>query len=152
MAGKPQRPLLDETVRRVGGERPLMVGDRLDTDIEGAHEAEVDSLLVLTGVTGLADLVAATPRLRPTYLVGGPGRPVRAARRAGAGRRRLGGRAAGSARWPTGGSRSTGDGDAGRLVARGRRRRPGSTSTAPARPADVDGLAAPRADAGERGR
>ena len=28
---------MDETVRRVGGDRPLMVGDRLDTDIEGAH-------------------------------------------------------------------------------------------------------------------
>ena len=37
VAGKPARPLLDETVRRVGGERPLMVGDRLDTDIEGAR-------------------------------------------------------------------------------------------------------------------
>jgi HAD superfamily hydrolase (TIGR01450 family) len=67
-AGKPQRPLLDETVRRVGGEHPLMIGDRLDTDIEGAHEAGVDSLLVLTGVSGLADLAAAGPRLRPTYL------------------------------------------------------------------------------------
>ena len=39
VAGKPARPLLDETVRRCGGERPLMVGDRLDTDIEGAHAA-----------------------------------------------------------------------------------------------------------------
>ncbi|GAA1479558.1 HAD hydrolase-like protein [Nocardioides aestuarii] len=68
VAGKPQRPLLDETVRRVGGERPLMVGDRLDTDIEGAHEAGVDSLLVLTGVTGLAELVAAPARHRPTFL------------------------------------------------------------------------------------
>jgi HAD superfamily hydrolase (TIGR01450 family) len=68
VAGKPERPLLDETVRRVGGQRPLMVGDRLDTDIEGAHAAEVDSLLVLTGVTGLPDLVSAPPRLRPTYL------------------------------------------------------------------------------------
>lgn len=68
VAGKPDRPLLDETVRRVGGERPLMVGDRLDTDIEGAHRAGVDSLLVLTGVTGLADLVTATPELRPTYV------------------------------------------------------------------------------------
>lgn len=68
VAGKPARPLLDETVRRVGGQRPLMVGDRLDTDIEGAHEAGLDSLLVLTGVTGLAELVAATERLRPTYV------------------------------------------------------------------------------------
>ncbi|MGZ5401276.1 MAG: HAD-IIA family hydrolase, partial [Nocardioides sp.] len=68
VAGKPERPLLEETVRRVGGERPLMIGDRLDTDIEGAHRAKVDSLLVLTGVTGLAELVAATPQQRPTYL------------------------------------------------------------------------------------
>ncbi|GAB2452496.1 HAD hydrolase-like protein [Nocardioides hungaricus] len=68
VAGKPARPLLDETVRRVGGRRPLMVGDRLDTDIEGAHRAGLDSLLVLTGVTGLAELVAAPEELRPTYL------------------------------------------------------------------------------------
>jgi ribonucleotide monophosphatase NagD (HAD superfamily) len=68
IAGKPERPLLDETVSRVGGRRPLMVGDRLDTDILGAHNAGVDSLLVLTGVTGLPELVAATPEERPTYL------------------------------------------------------------------------------------
>lgn len=68
VAGKPRRPLLDETVRRVGGDRPLMVGDRLDTDIEAAHEAEVDSLLVMTGVTGLGELAAAGPGSRPTYV------------------------------------------------------------------------------------
>jgi glycerol-1-phosphatase len=68
VAGKPQRPLLDETVRRVGGTRPLMVGDRLDTDIEGAYHAQVDSLLVMTGVTGVAELAAARPTGRPTYL------------------------------------------------------------------------------------
>jgi HAD superfamily hydrolase (TIGR01450 family) len=68
VAGKPARPLLDETVRRCGGGRPLMVGDRLDTDIEGAHAAGLDSLLVMTGVTGLAELVAARPEQRPTYV------------------------------------------------------------------------------------
>ena len=68
VAGKPERPLLDETVRRVGGRRPLMVGDRLDTDIEGANRAGYDSLLVLTGVTGLEDLVGAEEQLRPTYI------------------------------------------------------------------------------------
>jgi len=68
VAGKPSRPLLDETVRRVGGERPLMVGDRLDTDIEGATNVGIDSLLVLTGVTGLPELVSARPEERPTYL------------------------------------------------------------------------------------
>jgi glycerol 3-phosphatase-2 len=68
VAGKPQPPLLEETIRRVGGERPLMVGDRLDTDIEGARNLDLPSLLVMTGVTGLAELVAAPERLRPTYV------------------------------------------------------------------------------------
>ena len=68
VAGKPEKPLMEETVRRVGGERPLMVGDRLDTDIEGAHAIGVPSLLVLTGVSRLEDLATATPELRPTYI------------------------------------------------------------------------------------
>src|SRR3954454_5797 len=68
VAGKPQRPLLDETRRRVQGEHPLMVGDRLDTDISGAHGADVDSLLVMTGVTSVSDLVAAPPQQRPTWI------------------------------------------------------------------------------------
>ncbi|QIX27532.1 HAD-IIA family hydrolase [Nocardioides sp. JQ2195] len=68
VAGKPRRPLLDETIRRVGGTRPLMVGDRLDTDIEGANAADVDSLLVMTGVTNEDDLVRAPEQLRPTYI------------------------------------------------------------------------------------
>lgn len=68
VAGKPARPLLDETIRRVGGERPLMVGDRLDTDIEGAVALGIPSLLVRTGVSGLGELAAAPPRQRPTYL------------------------------------------------------------------------------------
>lgn len=68
VAGKPARPLLDEAVRRVGGDRPLMVGDRLDTDILGARHAGLDSLLVLTGVTGLSELAAAPEGMRPSYL------------------------------------------------------------------------------------
>lgn len=68
VAGKPDRPLFDETFRRVGGDRPLMVGDRLDTDIAGAHRAGVDSLLVLTGVSGLTDIAAAPTEQRPTFI------------------------------------------------------------------------------------
>ncbi|MDP3969211.1 MAG: HAD-IIA family hydrolase [Nocardioides sp.] len=68
VAGKPARPLLDETMIRVGGERPLMVGDRLDTDIAGARATGVPSLLVLTGVTDLAALVEAAADERPSYL------------------------------------------------------------------------------------
>jgi glycerol 3-phosphatase-2 len=68
VAGKPERPLLDETLRRVGGQRPLMVGDSLHTDIAGAQRAGTDSLLVMTGVTALSDLVAARPDQRPTWV------------------------------------------------------------------------------------
>lgn len=68
VAGKPERPLFDETLTRVGGEHPLMVGDRIDTDILGARRAGIASLLVLTGVTRLAELAAATPDERPDYL------------------------------------------------------------------------------------
>jgi HAD superfamily hydrolase (TIGR01450 family) len=68
VAGKPEKPLMEETVLRVGGDRPLMVGDRLDTDIEGAHAIDAPSLLVLTGVTWLEELASAPPRLRPTYI------------------------------------------------------------------------------------
>ena len=68
VAGKPEPPLFEETLRRVGGKRPLVVGDRLDTDIEGAVRTGYDSLLVMTGVTGLAELVSAGPEARPTYV------------------------------------------------------------------------------------
>ncbi len=45
-----------------------MVGDSLHTDIAGAHRAGTDSLLVMTGVTALSDLVAARPDQRPTWV------------------------------------------------------------------------------------
>jgi glycerol-1-phosphatase len=80
VAGKPRTPLFEETLRRVGGRRPLVVGDRLDTDIEGANAAGYDSLLVMTGVTGLHELVTAQPQLRPSYIaadLGGLGRSHR---------------------------------------------------------------------------
>ncbi|MEV0527245.1 HAD hydrolase-like protein [Streptomyces sp. NPDC050439] len=68
VAGKPLPPMHRETILRTGAERPLVVGDRLDTDIEGAFNGEVDSLLVLTGVTDGAQLLAAPPEHRPTYV------------------------------------------------------------------------------------
>ncbi|MEU6332176.1 HAD-IIA family hydrolase [Streptomyces sp. NPDC047049] len=68
VAGKPQPPMHRETVLRTGAQRPLVIGDRLDTDIEGACNGEVDSLLVLTGVTTPAELLAAPPRHRPAYV------------------------------------------------------------------------------------
>lgn len=68
VAGKPQLPMHAEGVRRTSANYPLVVGDRLDTDIEGANVADTDSLLVLTGVTAATDLVDAPIEHRPTYL------------------------------------------------------------------------------------
>ncbi|CAL9579388.1 D,L-glycerol 3-phosphate phosphatase [Streptomyces sp. enrichment culture] len=68
VAGKPLPPMHRETILRTGAERPLVVGDRLDTDIEGAFNGGVDSLLVLTGVTDGAQVIAAPPQHRPTYV------------------------------------------------------------------------------------
>ncbi|HSK25862.1 MAG TPA: HAD-IIA family hydrolase [Jiangellales bacterium] len=68
VAGKPEPPMHREAMIRTRADRPLVVGDRLDTDIEGAIAAGVDSLLVLTGVTGAAGMVRAPVGLRPTYV------------------------------------------------------------------------------------
>ncbi|MET9804588.1 HAD-IIA family hydrolase [Streptomyces sp. NPDC006368] len=68
VAGKPLPPMHRETILRTGARKPLVVGDRLDTDIEGAFNGGVDSLLVLTGVTDPAQLLAAVPEHRPTYV------------------------------------------------------------------------------------
>ncbi|WP_349260611.1 HAD-IIA family hydrolase [Actinocrinis sp.] len=68
VAGKPEPALHRETMIRTNAQRPLVVGDRLDTDIEGANRAGVDSLLVLTGVTRLQDLKDAPKEHQPTYL------------------------------------------------------------------------------------
>jgi HAD superfamily hydrolase (TIGR01450 family) len=68
VAGKPQLPLHHEAMLRTQATRPLVVGDRLDTDIEGAVRANCDSLLVLTGVTTPRQVVLAPVHHRPTYL------------------------------------------------------------------------------------
>ncbi len=68
VAGKPEPPLHAEAVARTAARRPLVVGDRLDTDIEGAVRAGAPSLLVLTGISRPADVAAAPPQQRPSYL------------------------------------------------------------------------------------
>ena len=68
VAGKPEPPLHRETVIRTGAKHPLVIGDRLDTDILGAHRVGADSLLVLTGVTSPAGAILAPAGQRPTYI------------------------------------------------------------------------------------
>jgi glycerol-1-phosphatase len=68
IAGKPEPPLHRESVLRTGARHPLVVGDRLDTDIEAAYNTGTDSLFVLTGVDTPRGAVLAPAHRRPTYL------------------------------------------------------------------------------------
>ncbi|WP_347042864.1 HAD-IIA family hydrolase [Brachybacterium nesterenkovii] len=69
VAGKPEPGMFQLAARRCGSRAPLAVGDRLDTDIEGANRADIDSLLVLTGVSTCEDALRAVPLQRPTWIL-----------------------------------------------------------------------------------
>jgi glycerol-1-phosphatase len=66
--GKPDPTMHRETLERSGARTPIVIGDRLDTDIEGARAVGCESLLVLTGVTTPAVLLAAPASMRPDYI------------------------------------------------------------------------------------
>jgi HAD superfamily hydrolase (TIGR01457 family) len=67
VVGKPEAPLLRRALERAGGGRPLVVGDRLDTDVAGAVRLGWDSGLVLTGSTRREHLDASP--WKPTFVV-----------------------------------------------------------------------------------
>lgn len=69
VAGKPEPAMFTGAAARLGVRRPLVVGDRLDTDIEGANRAGIDSLLVLTGVDDTVAAFHADPVRRPTWIL-----------------------------------------------------------------------------------
>jgi glycerol 3-phosphatase-2 len=60
VVGKPARPMFDAAAEITGATRPLMVGDRLDTDVSGAAAMSWDSVLVLTGTARPPDLLDAS--------------------------------------------------------------------------------------------
>jgi glycerol-1-phosphatase len=66
--GKPDPAMHRESLLRSGATNPIVVGDRLDTDIEGATRVGCASLLVLTGVSSAPALLAAAPHQRPSYV------------------------------------------------------------------------------------
>jgi len=65
--GKPNGPILLAALARAGGGDPLLIGDRLDTDVEGARRLGWPSMLVLTGISTREDVRAAG--FSPTYVV-----------------------------------------------------------------------------------
>ncbi len=67
--GKPSKEFfaLAEDLLQVTPSKILMIGDRLDTDILGAKQAGMNTLLVLTGVTKKSEL--ASSEIRPDYIL-----------------------------------------------------------------------------------
>lgn len=69
--GKPNPLMMRSALKRLGAtrEHTVIIGDRMDTDIIAGIESEIDTVLVLTGVTAASDI----PRYpyRPRYVVSG---------------------------------------------------------------------------------
>lgn len=59
--GKPEPQIFLTALDRLGPGRALVVGDRLDADLAGAHAAGLDGAIVLSGATTLAQAEAADP-------------------------------------------------------------------------------------------
>jgi glycerol-1-phosphatase len=69
VAGKPQPTLFHAAAQRAGAHHPLVVGDRLDTDVAGAVNSGMTGALVLTGLTSAVALVAAPAGQRPDLVL-----------------------------------------------------------------------------------
>jgi glycerol 3-phosphatase-2 len=67
-AGKPSPTMYRLAIERLGAERPLVVGDRLDTDLAGARAGNYPGLHVLTGVSTARDDILAVPGNRPDFI------------------------------------------------------------------------------------
>lgn len=67
-AGKPQPPMFTQSAEKMGATKPLVIGDRLDTDIAGGNAAEFDTFMVVTGVSSHLDAINAPKALRPTMM------------------------------------------------------------------------------------
>lgn len=53
--GKPYTPIFEEALERASGLNVAMIGDQLITDIKGANDAGIDSVLIGTGISKLDD-------------------------------------------------------------------------------------------------
>lgn len=67
--GKPAPTMIDLAIERIGAakESTVIIGDRLDTDVEAGASAGIGTVLVLTGVHQLADVPSAP--VEPVYAV-----------------------------------------------------------------------------------
>ncbi len=69
VAGKPEAGMFTTAARTLGSQHPLVVGDRLDTDIRGGNRAGMTTALVMTGVNNWMDALGAPASDRPELLL-----------------------------------------------------------------------------------
>ncbi len=69
VAGKPEAPLFHAAAKRLGANNPVVVGDRLDTDILGGNNAGMATILVLTGVDSTESALKARTAERPQFII-----------------------------------------------------------------------------------
>ena len=69
VAGKPESPIFVTAAQKLNSQRPVVVGDRVDTDIQGGNRAAMATAVVMTGVETYQSILAAIPVERPTYIL-----------------------------------------------------------------------------------
>ena len=69
--GKPERIFFEELCRRLGvpPQRCVLVGDNLESDIAGAKQFGMATILTLTGVTRAEDVPNIPPALKPDLII-----------------------------------------------------------------------------------
>ena len=65
--GKPYSPIFKKAMTMANSSNVVMIGDQLVTDIKGARNVGIDSILIGTGITSL-EQVKSSP-IKPTYLI-----------------------------------------------------------------------------------
>lgn len=68
-AGKPEPVMFEQAAESLNVSRPLVVGDRLDTDVLGGNRAGFTTALVLTGATTRDAAEAAEGLSRPAWVI-----------------------------------------------------------------------------------
>lgn len=69
VAGKPEAAIFQAGAQRVNAHKPVVIGDRLDTDILGGNRAGFSTIAVLTGVDTPETILGAVTGQRPDIVI-----------------------------------------------------------------------------------
>ncbi|MFW0107918.1 HAD-IIA family hydrolase [Rothia sp. P7181] len=69
IAGKPEAAIFRTGAQKLKSSAPVVVGDRLDTDIRGGNKAGMATACVLTGVESYQSILQAPVQDRPDYIL-----------------------------------------------------------------------------------